>query len=157
MVWVFYSKSSWSCQWDSHWKEIWRPIFQRMIFSFFDSCSGHMFTRLWQSPANHQKDLNPPITNNDSVCVFVVCCICLYEADLGKALLVDMVHHNYFIVIAGWRAPRAEERQTQAAGVKYAALTGKIKEGRTERNRRWGEADGETERCNSVFFTWMKE
>lgn len=40
---------------------------------------------------------------------------CLHEADLGEALLVDMVHHHNFIVIAGWRAPRAEKRQTQRA------------------------------------------
>lgn len=52
------------------------------------------------------------------VCVCALhLCICVYEADLGEALLVDMVHHHYFIVIAGRRAPRAEGRQTQRAGV----------------------------------------
>lgn len=32
---------------------------------------------------------------------------CLREADLGEALLVDMVHHHNFVVVAGWRAPGA--------------------------------------------------
>lgn len=36
--------------------------------------------------------------------------ICLCEADLGEALLVDMVHHHDFIVVAGWRAPGAAGR-----------------------------------------------
>lgn len=36
--------------------------------------------------------------------------ICLHEADLGEALLVDMVHHHNFIVVAGWRAPGAAGR-----------------------------------------------
>lgn len=39
-----------------------------------------------------------------------VLCICLHEADLGEALLVDMVHHHNFIVVAGWRAPGAVGR-----------------------------------------------
>lgn len=44
--------------------------------------------------------------------------LCLCEPDLGEALLVDMVHHHYFIVITGWRAPRAEKRQTQECNIK---------------------------------------
>lgn len=44
------------------------------------------------------------------VTVYVYClCVygctlytCLHEADLGEALLVDMVHHHNFIVITGW-------------------------------------------------------
>lgn len=36
--------------------------------------------------------------------------ICLHEADLGEALLVDMVHHHNFIVVARWRAPGAASR-----------------------------------------------
>lgn len=38
--------------------------------------------------------------------------VCLCGTDLGEALLVDMVHHHYFIVVAGWRAPGAKKRQT---------------------------------------------
>lgn len=78
-----------------------------------------MFTR-------HQKAVNPTADTgvalenpfspkwvwfSRSVCVVTVValCVCVWEADLGEALLVDMVHHHYFIVITGWRAPRADE------------------------------------------------
>lgn len=37
--------------------------------------------------------------------------VCLCEADLGEALLVDMVHHHDFVVVAGWRAPGAAGRE----------------------------------------------
>lgn len=50
--------------------------------------------------------------------------ICLHEPDLGEALLVDMVHHHNFIVVARWRAPGAgsgdkhEEKQQNVQHVR---------------------------------------
>lgn len=80
-------------------------------------------------------------------------CICLRQPDLGETLLVDMVHHDDFIVIAGWRAPRAEERQTQTTGEWYTVLTEKI-----------SQTDGEeavnriktTNQFSCLFFSFLE-
>lgn len=61
------------------------------------------------------------------LCVCICGCtvytgVCLCEPDLGEAVLVDMVHHHYFIVITGWRAPRAAERQTQCRALLHNTI-----------------------------------
>lgn len=100
------------------------------------------------------------------VCVYFEVCVevqftlayLLCEPDLGEALLVDMVHHHYFIVIAGWWAPRAENRQTESRSVIYSTDWAEQSERRQPKEKQFcifhlnGENIHRTPSCLSCWY-----